>query len=170
MSFIDYRSNSHSDLLLNELNDNWPDAVIGLICRLAQGDAGGSREIKINTHIMKTLVRSLCVASLLLGGVAVVRADDGAAAKKAVAEAPKPSKEIPTLSPEQRETKAKEMKAKFETQLKDLHAKKAAGKLTEEETKKLERMEKRAAKSKEKAEAKADHKSDHKPDHKADPK
>jgi hypothetical protein len=100
---------------------------------------------------MKTFVRSLCVAGLLLGGVAVSRADDSAATKKEAA----PAAGAQQLTPEQRAAKRKELQAKFEAQLKELRAKKAAGTLTEAETKRLEGLEKREARQKQQAEAKA---------------
>ncbi len=107
---------------------------------------------------MKTIVRSLCIAGLLLGGVNLLRAEDKApapdAAKKQQAE---------PLTPEQREARHKAAQAKFDAQLKELRDKKAAGKLTEEESKKLEHLEKRA-KAQEKKAAQAEH------EHKAETK
>jgi hypothetical protein len=107
---------------------------------------------------MKTIVRSLCIAGLLLGGANLLRAED----KVPAAEAPK-KHQTEALTPEQREARRKEAKAKFEAQLKELRDKKAAGKLTEEEAKKLEHLEKRA-KAKEKKAGQAEH------EHKAETK
>lgn len=115
---------------------------------------------------MKTIIRSLCIVGLLLGGITAGRADEAASAKK---EAPE-HKQAPELTPEQREIKRKEAKAKFDAQLKELREKKAAGKLTEEEAKKLERLEKRAANQKDHEKGGADHKAKQKAEHKAEHK
>ena len=127
-------------------------------------NGGQSRNNNKIIHTMKTFLRSLCVASLLLGAAAAASDEDSATVKKAPPEIQKAPADAQVITPEQREAKRKELKAKMEAQLKELRAKKAAGKLTEAETKKLENLEKREAKNKEKAEAKADHKADHKAD------
>ena len=104
---------------------------------------------------MKNIVRSLCIAGLLLGGANLLRAEDKPATPDA---APKKHTAAEALTPEQREAKLKEMKAKKEAQLKDLREKKAAGKLTELESKKLEQLEKSAAKAQEKKATTVEHK------------
>ena len=96
---------------------------------------------------MKSIIRSLIISGLLLGGAAFVRAEDAAAdAKKttgvAKEEVAKKRDEAANLTPEQREAKRKEMAEKRAAKLKELQAKKAAGTLTEKETTQLERLEK----------------------------
>ena len=97
---------------------------------------------------MKSIIRSLIISGLLLGGAAALRAEDTAAdtAKKthdvAKEEVAKKRDEAANLTPEQREAKRKEMAEKRAAKLKELQAKKAAGTLTEKETTQLERLEK----------------------------
>ena len=96
---------------------------------------------------MKSIIRSLIISGLLLGGAAFVRAEDAAVdAKKtkgvAKEEVAKKRDEAANLTPEQREVKRKEMAEKRAAKLKELQAKKAAGTLTEKETTQLERLEK----------------------------
>lgn len=111
---------------------------------------------------MKNIVRSLCIASLVLGGASLLRAEDkpAAPATPAAQEAPK-KHTAEALTPEQREAKQKAAKAKFEAKLKDLREQKAAGKISDEDAKKLEAYEKRA-KAMEKRADKAEHKAEHK--------
>ncbi len=112
----------------------------------------------VNTHvrIMKTIVRSLCIAGLLLGGANFLRAEDKAPAP----DAPK-KQQAEALTPEQREAKRKAAQAKSDAQLRELREKKAAGKLTEAETKKLAHLEKRAkAQEKKAAQAEPEHKAE----------
>ena len=97
---------------------------------------------------MKSIIRSLIISGLLLGGAAALRAEDTAAdtAKKthdvAKDELKKKRDEAASLTPEQKEAKRKEMQEKRAAKLKELQAKKAAGTLTDKETKQLERLEK----------------------------
>ena len=111
---------------------------------------------------MKNTVRSLCIASLVLGGASLLRAEDKPAAPAAPAAQEAPKKHTAeALPPEQREAKQKAAKAKFDAKLKDLREQKAAGKISEEDAKKLEAYEKRA-KAMEKHADKAEHKAEHK--------
>jgi hypothetical protein len=109
---------------------------------------------------MKSIIRSLVISGLLLGGAAAVRAEDTAtdAAKKthnvSKEDLKKKRDEAASLTPEQKEAKRKEMLAKRAAKLKELQAKKAAGTLTEQETRQLERLSKTPGKRGKKTEAK----------------
>lgn len=114
---------------------------------------------------MKSLLRSLLISGLLLGGAAAVRAEDTAsdAAKKthgvAKDEVKKKREEAASLTPEEKAAKRKEAQEKRAAKLKELQSKKVAGTLSDKEAKQLERLEKapgQRARPSKKSEAKSE--------------
>lgn len=113
---------------------------------------------------MKHILQSLLAASLLIGAAAPLRAEDQPEKTKPAQKGEgKKRAERPKLTPEERAARAAKAKEKAEAKLKELKEKQAAGKLTDEETKQLERLTKRleqAGKSGDKAQAEAKAKSE----------
>jgi hypothetical protein len=126
---------------------------------------------------MNSLVRSTLFAGLLAGSALVARAEDPAAPASAPAPSTAPAaatahkKTHAAPAPEAKKLTPEERKARTEARIKDLRAKKAAGKISEKESQQLERLEKRTgapAKHAPKAPAKA-HKTAPAPAPAADP-
>ncbi len=93
---------------------------------------------------MKHILQSLLTAGLLLGAAAPIHAEDQPEkAKPAEKGEGKKRAERPKLTPEERAKRAAKAKEKAEARLKELKEKQAAGKLTDEEAKQLERLTKR---------------------------
>lgn len=102
---------------------------------------------------MNSLVRSTLFAGLLAGSALITRAEDPAAPASTPAPAPAPAaatahkKTHAAPAPEAKKLTPEERKARTEARLKDLRAKKAAGKISEKEAQQLERLEKRTGES-----------------------
>lgn len=98
---------------------------------------------------MKHILQSLLAASLLLGAAAPLHAEDQP-------ETPKPAPkgegkrraERPKLTAEERAARMAKAKERAESRLKALKEKQAAGTLTDEESKQLERLTKRLEQAK----------------------
>ena len=93
---------------------------------------------------MKHILQSLLTAGLLLGAASPLRAGDQPEKPKSAEKGEgKKRAERPKLTPEERAKRAAKAKEKAEARLKELKEKQAAGKLTNEEAKQLERLTKR---------------------------
>jgi hypothetical protein len=98
---------------------------------------------------MNRIISKLAFMAILTGGVAF-GADTNAPAASTPAtteQAAKTHKERKPLTPEEKKKRAEQ----FQARLKELHAKKEAGTLTDKEKKQLEAFDKRASQMKDKA-------------------
>lgn len=117
---------------------------------------------------MKHILQSLLAASLVLGAAAPLHAEDQPEASKPARKGEgRKRAERPKLTAEERAARLAKAKEKAEARLKALKEKQAAGTLTDQEAKQLERLSKRLEKTG-KDDPKTDHKSEHKAEHKAD--
>ena len=96
---------------------------------------------------MKNLIRYCLVSGLLAGSALITRAEEPATAPApaAPAVAPAAKKAHTAATAEHKKLTPEERKAHADARLKELHAKKASGKLTEKETQQLARLEKRSS-------------------------
>ncbi len=93
---------------------------------------------------MKHILTALLATGLLLGGTTGLRAEDQTEKPKSGEKGEgKRRAERPKLTPEERAKRAAKAKERAEAKLKELKEKQAAGKLTDEEAKQLERLTKR---------------------------
>jgi len=106
---------------------------------------------------MKRILTALLASSFLFGATTGLRAEEKAEKPKTTEKGEgKRRAERPKLTPEERAKRAAKAKERAEARLKELKEKQAAGKLTDEEAKQLERLTKRlenAGKAKDKSEA-----------------